>query len=161
MVFNVRRDHVKEPGGIVSTREIVTHRGSVVLLPSFPDGSILLVRQYRHAAGSYLWELVAGHIDPGERPLAAARRELAEETGYTARRVAPLLNFFPSPGVLAERMWVYSATGLTAGNARPEEDESITARRFSVVEIDRMIRGGKIIDGKSIASILFYERFIR
>jgi ADP-ribose pyrophosphatase len=161
MVFNIRRDRVREPGGVVCTREIITHNGSVVLLPVFPDGSILMVRQYRHAAASYLWELVAGHIDKGERPLAAAHRELVEETGYTARRMKPLLNFFPSPGVLNERMWVYSATGLTAGAPRQEADERITARRFSTGEIEQMIRHDKIHDGKSIASILYHMRFAR
>ena len=119
MVFNIRRDRVLEPGGITSTREVIAHNGSVVLLPVFPDGSILLVRQYRHAASAFLWELVAGHIDPGERPLAAAHRELAEETGYSARRMKPLLDFYPSPGVLTERMWVYTAEGTDRGRSSP------------------------------------------
>src|SRR5579863_4677146 len=84
-VFSVREDRIVEPGGIEVTRDIVVHSGSVVLLPVFPDGSILLVRQYRHAIGAMLWELVAGRLEPGESKAAGARRELIEETGYTAR----------------------------------------------------------------------------
>ncbi len=157
--FGVRCDQVCEPGGVVCTRDIVTHHGSVVLLPVFPDGSVLLVRQYRHAVGRYLWELSAGHIEPGERPTATAHRELAEETGYTARRMERLVDFFPSPGLLSERMWVFLATGLTEGVARPEEDESLSLRRFSMRDLERMMRSGALPDGKSLAAILFYARF--
>ena len=157
--FGVRRDRVAEPGGIVCTRDVVTHHGSVVLLPVFPDGSILMVRQYRHAAGRFLWELSAGHIEPGERPLATAHRELAEETGYTARHMEPLVDFFPSPGLLSERMWIFLATGLTAGTARPEEDERLSLRRFPMRELEGMMRRGALPDGKSLAAILFYARF--
>ena len=158
-VFTVRRDRVSEPGGVVAARDIVVHPGSVVLLPVFPDGTILLVRQYRHAACAFLWELVAGRVDAGESPIAAAHRELAEETGYTARRLRKLLEIFPSPGFVSERMWIFSATGLTPGAARPEDDERISARRFSLAALERMIRRGALRDAKSIAAILFYARF--
>jgi ADP-ribose pyrophosphatase len=157
--FGLRHERVREPGGLISERDIVTHHGSAVVLPVFPDGSILLVRQYRHAAGRILWELCAGHIEPGERPAATAQRELAEETGYAAARMEKLVDFFPSPGLLSERMWVFLATQLTAGAARPEEDERITIRRFSDAEIVRMMRKGAGLDGKSLAGILFYWRF--
>jgi len=112
-VFGVRKDRVVEPGGVTVIRDVVTHSGSVVLLPLFDDGRVLLVRQYRHAVGTYLWELVAGRIEPRESPLAAAKRELLEETGYTARRFRKLLEIYPSPGYVSERMLVYSAEGLT------------------------------------------------
>jgi ADP-ribose pyrophosphatase len=159
-VFSVLRQRVREPGGIVALREIVKHPGSTVVLPVFPDGKILLIRQYRHAAGAFLWELVAGHVDPGESPLAAAHRELAEETGYTARRLRQILVVFPSPGFLDERMWIFCATGLARGAARPENDERITARRFSLAAAEHMIRSGRLRDAKSIAAILFYSRFL-
>jgi ADP-ribose pyrophosphatase len=160
-VFSIRRDRIKEPGGIEATRDVVVHGGSVVVMPVFPDGSILLVRQYRHAAGDFLWELVAGHLEPGEVPLPAARRELIEESGYRARKMRKLIEFFPSPGLLSERMHVFLATGLTLGQAQPEEDESIQPKRFSVREIERDMRRGKIRDGKSLAAILYYLRFAR
>lgn len=160
-VFSVRQDRVAEPGGIGVTRDIVVHRGSVVLLPIFPDGSILLVRQYRHALGAFLWELVAGRLEAGESRPAAARRELIEETGYTAGRVKHILEIFPSPGFVTERMWVFAASGLRPGPAQPEEDERITARRFSLAALEKMIRNGSLHDAKSVAAILFYSRFLK
>ncbi|HEV2298737.1 MAG TPA: NUDIX hydrolase [Candidatus Acidoferrales bacterium] len=160
-VFDVRRDKIIEPGGLRSTRDIVVHPGSVVVLPVFDDGRILLIRQYRHAVARQLWELVAGGIEPGEPPLAGAKRELAEETGYTARRWRKLLDVFPTPGFVSERMIVYLAQDLRAGEARPEDDERITARAFPPRKIENWIRNGKLRDAKSIASILFYLRFCR
>jgi ADP-ribose pyrophosphatase len=160
-VFSVRRDRVAEPGGVVASRDIVVHPGSVVILPVFSDGKILLVRQYRHAAGSFLWELVAGRVDAGETPAAGAHRELAEETGYAARRLRKLLEVFPSPGFVSERMWIFLAMELTLGTARPEKDERITPRRFSLAAAESMIRRGVLRDAKSITAILFYARFLR
>ena len=160
-VFGVRQDRVIEPGGVCVIRDVVTHHGSVVLLPVLADRRILLVRQYRHAVGQFLWELVAGRIELGEPPLTAARRELLEETGYTARRFRKLLDVFPTPGFVSERMIVFAATGLTPGRARPESDERITSRAFTLRQLERMIRRGTLRDAKSIAGLLYYSRFIR
>ena len=160
-VFSVRRDRVSEPGGVIAVRDIVLHPGSVVVLPVFSTGEILLIRQYRHAARAFLWELVAGRVDAGESPAQAAHRELAEETGYAARRLRKLLEIFPSPGFVSERMCIFSATGLVPGAARPEDDERIFARRFSLAAAERMIRRGRLRDAKSIAAILFFARFAR
>jgi len=158
-LFSVRRDRVIEPGGVEVNRDVVVHPGSVVVMPVFRGGEILLVRQYRHSAGRFLWELVAGRIDPGESALAGAKRELAEETGFTARRYRKLLDVFPTPGFLTEHMVVFACTGLSAGAARPEEDERIEARRFTLREIERMIRTGRLRDTKTIASVLYFARF--
>jgi len=160
-VFGVRRDRLIEPGGVRVTRDVVTHTGSVVLLPLLPGNRILLVRQYRHAVGQFLWELVAGRIERGEAPLAAARRELMEETGYTARRFHKLLDVFPTPGFVSERMIIYSAEGLRAGRATPEEDERIEARAFTWRQVEAMLRSGKLRDAKSIAALLYYRCFRR
>ena len=160
-IFSVRRDRVSEPGGVIAVRDIVVHPGSVVVLPIFPGGTLLLIRQYRHAARAFLWELVAGRLDAGESPVQAAYRELVEETGYTARRLRKLLEIFPSPGFVSERMWIFSASGLTRGAASPEDDERIIARRFSLAAAEQMIRRGTLRDAKSIAAILFYARFAR
>jgi ADP-ribose pyrophosphatase len=160
-VFSVRQDRIVEPGGIVATRDIVVHRGSVVILPIFDDGGILLVRQYRHATGAFLWELVAGRLEAGESKAAGARRELIEETGYTARRMKQILEIFPSPGFITERMWIFAATDLRRGVAQPEEDERITARKFSLAALEKMIRRGSLHDAKSVAAILFYSRFLK
>jgi ADP-ribose pyrophosphatase len=160
-VFGVRQDQVVEPGGVEVTRDIVTHNGSVVVLPVFSDGGILLIRQYRHSVRQFLWELVAGRVEAGESPGRAARRELAEETGYRARRYRKLMDVFPTPGFVSENMVVYLAEGLTTGPARPEADEKIEARRFSVRELESMMRSGKLRDAKSIAAVLYYGRFVR
>jgi ADP-ribose pyrophosphatase len=159
LVFGVKRDRVIEPNGIATTREWITHSGSVVVLPVFSDGRILMIRQYRHAAGRHLWELVAGHKDAGEDFAQGARRELQEETGYTARRIKKLLEIFPSPGMLGERMEIFLAEGLTKGVAQPEEDEKITQRIFTLREAERSIRTGRICDAKSVAGILYYATF--
>ncbi|MGD1212531.1 MAG: NUDIX hydrolase [Candidatus Acidiferrales bacterium] len=159
-VFALKRERVIEPSGLTVTREIVAHPGSVVVLPVLPDGRIVLIRQYRHAAGQYLWELVAGHKDPGESFVAGAHRELEEETGYAARQVRKLLEVFPSPGLLGEKMVIFLAKGLTKGKARPEDDEKITQRVFTLTEAERWIHGGRIRDSKSVAGILYYAKFV-
>lgn len=159
-VFGVRRDEVIEPSGVRTTREVITHPGSVVVLPVLPDKRILLIRQYRHAARQYLWELVAGRIDASEKPREAAARELIEETGYRAKRFQVFLDVFPTPGFLEERMFLLLAEGLTAGKAEPEEDEKIVSRAYDRKQLEEMIRRGKLRDAKSIAGILFYYRFL-
>jgi ADP-ribose pyrophosphatase len=159
-VFGVRRDEVLEPGGVRAIREVITHPGSVVVLPVLPDGRILLIRQYRHATRQYLWELVAGRIDSGENVLHAAARELMEETGYRAQRLREFLDVFPTPGFLEERMHILLAEKLTPGKAQPEEDERITANPFEPVELEAMIRDNVLRDAKSIAGLLYYFRFL-
>jgi ADP-ribose pyrophosphatase len=160
-VFGVRRDEVLEPGGVRATREVVTHPGSVVVLPVLDDGRVVLIRQYRHATRQYLWELVAGRMDPGETPKRAAARELVEETGYRAKRYSVFLDVFPTPGFVEERMFILLAEGLTAGQAQPEEDEKIEARAYSLKELKQMIQRGKLRDAKSVAGILYYVTFLR
>jgi len=159
-VFALKRERVAEPSGLVATREIVVHPGSSVVLPVLPDGRIVLIRQYRHAAGQSLWELVAGHKDPGESFAEGARRELEEETGYRARKVKKLLEIFPSPGLLGEKMEVFLAEGLRKGRARPEDDEKITQQIVTLAEAKAWICSGKIRDAKSIAGILYYAAFL-
>jgi ADP-ribose pyrophosphatase len=159
-VFGIRRDEVIEPSGVRATREVITHPGSVVVLPVLPDGQILLIQQYRHATRQYLWELVAGRMDPGETPKVAAARELIEETGFRAKRMRVFLDVFPTPGFLEERMFILLAEGLTAGEAEPEEDEKIVSRAYSRKQLEGMMRGGKLRDAKSIAGILYYFRFL-
>ncbi len=155
----MRRDEVLEPTGVRATREVITHPGSVVVLPVLPDGRIILIRQYRHAARQFLWELVAGRIDSGEKVRQAAVRELIEETGYRAKRLRVFLDLFPTPGFLEERMYILIAEGLTTGIAEPEEDEKIVAKAFTRPELEQMIQGNVLRDAKSIAGLLYYFRF--
>jgi ADP-ribose pyrophosphatase len=158
-VFGVRRDEVLEPTGVRATREVITHPGSVVVMPILPDGRILLIRQYRHAVRRFLWELVAGRIDPGESVRQAAARELIEETGYRAKRLRVFLDLFPTPGFLEERMYISIAEGVSAGKAEPEEDEKITSKAFTRTELEKMIQHGVLRDAKSVAGLLYYFKF--
>lgn len=160
-VFTVRRDRIIEPSGLQATRDVVAHPGSVVIIPVLADGRIVLIRQFRYAAGQNLWELVAGHKEPGENPDRAAHRELMEETGYAAKRVRKLFEIFPSPGLLGERMDIYLAEGLTKGRANPEDDEKISQKIVTLTEAERWIREAKICDAKTIAGLLYYSRFVR
>lgn len=160
-VFRLQRDTVIEPGGVRAERDIIVHPGSVVVLPVFPDGRVLLIRQYRHSVGEFLWELVAGRKEPEETPPAAARRELEEETGYRAKRLRKLLRVVPTPGFVNEWMWIFAAEGLSKGPARPEEDENITPRIFTLKEAEKMIERGTLRDGKSICGILYYARVLK
>ena len=131
-------------------RSIVRHAGSAVMMAVDDKKRILLVRQFRLPAERYLWELPAGKLDEGEKPLQAARRELIEETGYRARKWKKLASFWPSPGYVEERMTIFLATDLTAGEATPMDDERIEARWFTRKELEEMIRNGKIEDGKTM-----------
>lgn len=158
--FVYKRDHVREPGGIEATRDIIEHPGSVVVLPVFDDGRILMIRQFRYAAKQSLWELVAGHREPHETFLESAPRELQEETGYTAEKFTKLLEFYPSPGLLSEKMVVYLAEGLTKGKSKQEDDEKISSRALTLAELEAWIKTGKIVDGKSVAGILYYSKFV-
>lgn len=161
-VFYVTSDQVVEPGGLKVRRDIVRHSGSVVILAVDEKRRlprVLLERQYRHAAASFLWELPAGRIDEGEDTLTAARRELLEETGYTASRWQVALRFFASPGFVAEVMNLYLARDLHAGRARPEEDEIIHKRFFPLPAAMRMIMARKIRDAKTIAGVLWLRQF--
>jgi ADP-ribose pyrophosphatase len=159
-VYALKRDRVAEPSGIVVTRDMIAHPGSVVVLPLLGDGRIVLIRQYRHAVGQFLWELVAGHKEPNESAVAGAHRELLEETGYTAARVRKLLEYYPSPGLLSERMDIFLAEGLTKGKAQPEEDEKISQKIVTLREAENWVRSGRIRDGKSIAGLLYYARYV-
>jgi ADP-ribose pyrophosphatase len=157
-VFHVTTDQVAEPGGIRARRDVIRHSGSIVVLAvddRNPEPLILLERQYRHAAQSMMWELPAGRIDDGESPLAAARRELLEETGYVARHWKRVLYFYVSPGFLDETMTIYLARGLQPGQAQPEADEKITTRFFPLSAARKMAINGRIRDAKTICSILW------
>jgi ADP-ribose pyrophosphatase len=159
-VYTVVADKVREPKGVVALREIIRHHGSVVVLAVDDSKSpprVLLERQYRYAADEYLWELPAGHIDPGEAPAHAAKRELLEETGLTAKRWKRALKFYVSPGILDETMEVYLATGLTVGKAQPEEDERIQTRFFPLPAALKMAQNGSIRDAKTLASLFWLD----
>ncbi len=160
-VFSVTTDTVTEPGGVTSTRDVIRHNGSVIILAvdtskNPADPTILIERQYRHAAGQFLLELPAGRIEPGEAPLAAAKRELIEETGFRAKRWSRLVRYYASPGFLSETMQVFLAEDIRAGVAQPEEDEKIELMHIPLSELIGMIESGKVLDGKTILSVMLY-----
>jgi ADP-ribose pyrophosphatase len=161
-LFRVLREEVREPGNKLSHRDIIRHNGSVVILAiddsSKKDPLVVMERQYRHAAGQYLWEVPAGKMDEGEERLAAAKRELKEETGYRAKKWTKLVRYFASPGFLGEWMQVFLAEGLIPGEAEPEEDELLEVVQVPLSEIVQMIEDGKILDGKTLISVMLYLR---
>jgi ADP-ribose pyrophosphatase len=158
-VFYVTSDQVEE-SGVRVRRDIVRHPGSVVIMAvdQARGPRVLLARQYRYAAGEALWELPAGRIDEGESELAAAKRELLEETGFSARQWKRVLYFYSSPGFLDETMAIYLARGLQPGVAQPEADEVIAKRFFPLSAALRLIARGKLRDGKTIAGLLWLEQ---
>jgi ADP-ribose pyrophosphatase len=151
-VFDIRIDEIRD-GDIEYKREIVVHKGSCVVIPVFEDGTVALVRQYRHAAGKYLLEICAGTLNAGEDPKEGAIRELEEEIGVRAAKLEKLTEFYVSPGFLTEKMYVYLATGLTETQQNLEEDEILTIEHHSIPALLEMIRNGEIEDAKTIAGV--------
>jgi ADP-ribose pyrophosphatase len=161
-VFWVTSDRVVEPGNIEVRRDIVRHPGSVVVLAVDERGKeprILLEVQYRYTVGGKIWELPAGRIDPGETELAGAKRELLEETGFTARSWKRILRFYASPGFLAETMSVFLARGLKPGIAQPEADEVIDVRFVPLSKALKMVKTGQIGDAKTICGVLWLKQY--
>lgn len=161
-VFSVYTDTIIEPGSDTPhTRDVIRHNGSIVVLavdesvnPKDPD--LILIRQYRHAAGQFLLELPAGRIEPNEAPLAAAKREMIEETGFRAKRWTHLTKYYASPGFLGESMQIYLARDIKQGAANPEEDEHIEIVRTPLSKALALIAADKIHDGKTLIGVLFY-----
>jgi len=160
-IFNVFTDKVQEPNGTVNTRQLIRHNGSIVILavdastnPRDPD--VILIRQYRHAAGQYLLELPAGRIEPGEKPLAAAKREMIEETGFRAKKWTLLTKYYASPGFLGEWMQIYLAEDIKAGPAQPEGDEDIELVRLPLSAAMALVATNQIHDGKTLIGLSLY-----
>lgn len=157
--FRVERRTQTLQDGSLHMREVVIHPGAVTILPLLDDGRVCLIRNVRVAVGETLIELPAGTLEPNEDPAKTAHRELIEETGFRADRVEKLCEFFMSPGILNERMHVFLATGLTAGAAALEAGEQIEPVLVPLPDALRMIERGEIQDAKTIAALLYYDRF--
>jgi ADP-ribose pyrophosphatase len=152
-VFDVTVDTISE-GEHTYQREVVHHNGSAVIVPVFDDGTVALVRQYRHPAVRYLLEAPAGTLDEGERPEVGAARELEEELGVVAARLEKLSEFFVSPGFCEEKMWVYLATDLTEGKQLLDDDEILEIVRLPIGDALEMITSGEIQDAKTIIGLM-------
>jgi ADP-ribose pyrophosphatase len=161
-LFSVYTDTIVENGREIA-RDVVRHNGSVVILAiddtkSKRDPMIVMERQYRHAAKEFLLEVPAGKLEQGEDALAGAKRELLEETGFKAKRWRKMCRYFASPGFLGEWMQVFIAEGLTLGDAQPEYDEQLEIEMFPLSRLLGMIEAGKIYDGKTLISVMLYDR---
>ena len=152
-IFDIHIDKIRD-GNIEYDREIVVHKGSAVILPVFEDGTVALVRQYRHAARQFLLEIPAGTLNSNEPPEVGAARELEEEIGVRAEKLEKLTEFYVSPGFLTKKMFVFLATGLIETQQNLEEDENLTVERHSFQQLYEMIKNGEILDAKTIVSIL-------
>lgn len=160
-LLKVRVDEVELPGGGEAQREVLVHPGAVALLALDDEGRLLLVRQYRHAAGRSLLELPAGTLEEGEPPEACARRELEEETGHRPGRLEPLISFFPSPGVSSEIIHLFLASELLAVESGPEEDEQLELVRLTPEEALRRMDAGEVADAKTIAGLCLLRERLR
>ncbi|HEU4800883.1 MAG TPA: NUDIX hydrolase [Gemmatimonadales bacterium] len=165
-VLNLDIDTVEFPDGSTGTLEMIRHPGASAVLPFLddpgePDPRALLIRQFRHAADGDIWEIPAGRLDPGEEPVDCAHRELAEETGYAATTIEPLISVFTTPGFTDEVIHLFVATGLTAGTPRREADEFVETHELRWSEVLRLVQSGEIRDGKTLAAILYLQAFRR
>ncbi|HEX7939479.1 MAG TPA: NUDIX hydrolase [Gemmatimonadaceae bacterium] len=163
-VVKVDLDTVKLPNGEAVELEMIRHSGASAIVPFLSDPAsydpqILLVRQYRHAAGGFIYEIPAGKLDPGEEPLACATRELLEETGCTAQSIEHVYTFLTTPGFTDEKIHAFMATGLTRGEQKLQRDEVMTTEMVAMSRAMEMIRKGEIIDAKTALSILFVAGF--
>ena len=162
--INVDLDLVRMPDGSTVELEMVRHPGAAAVVPLLsdpggPDPQVLMLRQYRYAAGERLWEIPAGTLEPNEDPVTCAHRELLEEAGATAGRLEHLTTIYTTPGFTDERIHLFLATGLNTGEPRPEADEFIELRPEPISRVLSMIRDGEVVDAKSIVALLFVAGF--
>lgn len=159
-ILNVRLDQVLLPNGNKSAREVVELSGAVTIVPVNQAGEVYLVRQYRYPVAELLLELPAGKMEPGESPETCARRELIEETGFTAEKCDYICEFYTTPGCVTEKMYLFLARSLVSGQQNLDEDEFLEVTSVSLDEAVEMIYNGTIKDGKTITGLLAVQRFL-
>lgn len=157
-LLTLKEDQVRLPNGQSATREYVLHQGASMVIPLFEDGSVLLERQYRYPVRNHFLELPAGKVDPGEAPLAAARRELLEETGYSAREWRHLITLYPCVGYSNERVDLFLARELTHEGHPGEDGEFIECVRMGLEEALELARHGEITEAKTILGLLWAQK---
>ncbi len=159
-LLHVVRDTVRLPDGASATREYVLHPGAVLVVPLLDNGRVVLERQWRHPVGQVMIEFPAGKIDPGEPPLACARRELREETGYTAREWARAGQLHPCIGYSDEAIEVWFARGLSAGTRRPDDEEFLEVITATPDELLAQVRDGRVTDAKTLVAALWLQNVL-
>lgn len=157
--FKVASVTLQTEEGKQVTRDVIEHPGAACVVPMLDKDTVLLIEQWRIGAKRPLWEIPAGTLDPGEDPLACAARELEEETGYKAGKLEHLFTFFPSPGILDEKMHIFLATDLTRGQTKFDDDEQIVAKPFSFRDLRIQLKANNIKDGKTIAALGYLFTF--
>jgi len=165
-VLNLDADTVRFPDGSTGQLEMIRHPGASAVLPFLddpadPDPQVVLIRQFRHAADDFIYEVPAGRLDPGESPEACAARELAEETGYRATRLDHLTTIYTTPGFIDEKIHLFMASGLREGEHRREADELLELHRLRWSEVLELVRSGKVMDSKSLTILLFVQCFVK
>ena len=153
-IFDVAVERVRLPNGATKNREVVRHPGAAAMVPLLDDGTVVLVKQYRHAVGEFVWEIPAGTLEPDEDSVTCARRELTEEIGYKAEHLDKITEILPAPGYTDERIHIFVATGLSLAEQSLEDDEVLEVEPVPIQRAVEMIRQGKIQDAKSIVGIL-------
>jgi ADP-ribose pyrophosphatase len=153
-IFNVVLEEVTLPNGATKKREIIRHPGAAAMVPLLEDRRVVMVKQYRHAVGRFVWEIPAGTLEPGEDPLTCARRELVEEIGYEAGRLEKITEILPAPGYTDEQIHVFLATGLTPAEQQLQDDEVLDVEFVPFETALEMVRRGEIQDAKSIVGLL-------
>jgi len=165
-IVNLDRDTIRFPDGSSGQLEMLRHPGASAVVPFLDDPGaadprVLLIRQFRHAADGFIWEVPAGRLDRGEAPEACAHRELEEETGMRARRLERLTTIYTTPGFTDERIHLFLAHGLEQGSERREADEFMELRELTWSAVLELIRTGQLQDGKTLTSLLFVQCFRR
>lgn len=153
-------DRVRLPNGNVAELEMIRHQGAAAVVPVDAERNVLLVRQYRHAAGGWLLEIPAGKLDPGESPETCALREVEEETGFRPANLIPMGWIFTTPGFTDEKIWLFAATGLSEATQALEDDEVLTVHRVPLDEAVALATRGELRDSKSVCALLRVAHFI-
>lgn len=160
-VFQLTTENITLPNGVSMEIDVIRHPGAAAIVPLLEENTVLLLRQYRHAVGGWIWEIPAGTLDPQESVEACARRELTEETGYTARNFEKLGEITPLPGYADERIHLFLASGLAPAAQDLDADELLSVHPTPLPRAVEMVFGGEIQDAKTITALLLAERRLR